>query len=243
MDMYTPTGSEINNGLNLNVTAVWRYTDSQSVKPTYVEVPSLTNTLNPYILGELNGLPSGVYPYSDTDIYFSFNVMPDPTFPNNATTVSTVSIISDQITFFDSQYQMPERPTLQDVLLGNPLPQSTNALVVSNEWVMLEIRNSDNIEHVFHLHGHSFYVIGYGQLLHRRGRQWSQTLGKTLARRDSIQVPRCTGGAGGTGEEGCTLGFVRLLIQFTHAGTGLAMTFVNGDGLDDVQAAIPNTWW
>ncbi|KAJ3207248.1 hypothetical protein HDU82_003926 [Entophlyctis luteolus] len=154
MDMYTPTGSEINNGLNLNVTAVWRYTDSQSVKPTYVEVPSLTNTLNPYILGELNGLPSGVYPDSDTDIYFSFNVMPDPTFPNNATTVSTVSIISDQITFFDSQYQMPERPTLQDVLLGNPLPQSTNALVVSNEWVMLEIRNSDNIEHVFHLHGY-----------------------------------------------------------------------------------------
>ncbi|KAI9331205.1 Cupredoxin, partial [Obelidium mucronatum] len=195
----------------------------------------------------------------DQAIYFKFTVIPDPESKqtNTTGTISTVTLFADSNNFYDSQYLVPsQRPTLEAVLKGkeSDIPKSSNALVIrENTWVMLQVRNSDNIEHVFHLHGHTFYVLKHGKLLHKRAVVDSIT---TYPRRDSIQVPMCSGGLGGTGEAGCIPGYVNLLVHFNHPGvwlfhchvewhmaTGLAMTFVNTAGLERVSAQIPGDWF
>jgi iron transport multicopper oxidase len=77
---------------------------------------------------------------------------------------------------------------------------------------------------------------------------FATTASPTLARRDVIQVPACTGGSGGTGEQGCLKGFVVLIVKFDNPGAwlfhchiewhmqaGLAFTFVNSEGLRNAQ--------
>ncbi|KAJ3294527.1 laccase, multicopper oxidase, benzenediol:oxygen oxidorectuctase [Rhizoclosmatium sp. JEL0117] len=217
MDMYSPTGTDVQNGVDFNVKAVWRYNGAKDQDPTSIQ--NIRTSLNVYTLGELNGLTASTIPTNyNNSIYFSFTIAYDPI--TNAS-VSTVTLISGTSNFYGSSYQMPPRPTLQDMLLGNPLPDSSNIIPVTNGWVFMQIRNTDNVEHVFHLHGHTFYVIGVGKILHKLTHR-SVTKVTTFPRRDAIQVPLCTGGvAGGNDETGCVPGFVNILIPFTHPGAWL----------------------
>ncbi|KAI9331203.1 Cupredoxin [Obelidium mucronatum] len=68
MDMYTPTGSKIINGLNLNVTAIWRYKGAPKSKPTSTQ--NTTKPLDSYSLGELNGLIESTLP-----VYKKFHLL------------------------------------------------------------------------------------------------------------------------------------------------------------------------
>ncbi|KAJ3072331.1 laccase [Podochytrium sp. JEL0797] len=247
MDMYTPTGTEITNGVNFNVTAVLRYNGAKSGDPLAVSWnPKMP--LNVYTLGELNGLTASTLPNYDVYIYFSFTIIYDPI---TNMSISTVTVLSDETNFLGSQYLIPKVPTLQSMLLNHTLPSSLNVVPVKNGWTFLQIRNTDNIEHTFHLHGHAFYVIGVGKLLHRDS---SSTL-STYPRRDAVQVPKCSGGQGGTGETGCVPGYVDILINFDHPGawifhchiewhmmTGLVLTFANYDGIASVEKKIPKDW-
>ncbi|KAJ3294529.1 laccase [Rhizoclosmatium sp. JEL0117] len=245
MDMYTPTGSTIQNGLDFTTRAIWRYVGAKVRSP--ITKSKLSKPLNVYNLGELNGLTSATLPTWTSAIYFAFTITYDT--KTNAS-VSQVTLVSDNTNFFGSSYQMPSKPTLQDMLAGNQLPKASNVIPVRNGWMFMQIRNTDNVEHVFHLHGHTFYVIGVGKLLH------SEVTTATYPRRDAIQVPLCAGGQGGTGETGCVPGFVNILIPFTHPGAwlfhchvewhmriGLVVTFVNYDGLEKVAKNIPDDWW
>ncbi|KAJ3294528.1 hypothetical protein HDU79_010835 [Rhizoclosmatium sp. JEL0117] len=247
MDMYTPTGTEITNGLNFETLAIWRYQGAPEKLPTSVQEDD--KPLDPYTLGELNGLTPSTLPNWDTYIYFQYFVG----------TANMITIQSDTTNFYANQYFMPMAvPDLETALQGSQLDESSNPFPLNNSWVLLQIRNWDNIEHLFHLHGHSFYVLQHGKLLHRRDRRgygFSNTL-LTYPRRDSVVVPMCTGGAGGGGEAGCTAGYVNILIHFNHPGvwlfhchvewhmaTGLAMTFVNEEGMDKVKKTIPKDWF
>ncbi|ORY31171.1 hypothetical protein BCR33DRAFT_724102 [Rhizoclosmatium globosum] len=247
MDMYTPTGTEITNGLNFETLAIWRYQGAPEKLPTSVQEDD--KPLDPYTLGELNGLTPSTLPNWDTYIYFQYLVG----------TANMITVQSDTTNFYANQYFMPMAvPDLETALQGSQLHESSNPFPLNNSWVLLQIRNWDNIEHLFHLHGHSFYVLQHGKLLHRRDRRgygFSNTL-LTYPRRDSVVVPMCTGGAGGGGEAGCTAGYVNILIHFNHPGvwlfhchvewhmaTGLAMTFVNEEGMDKVRKTIPKDWF
>ncbi|KAJ3293253.1 hypothetical protein HDU79_000547 [Rhizoclosmatium sp. JEL0117] len=250
-DTWTPTPTNLN-GLNMDVRAILSYSTVKAATPITKKQAAVV-PLVPYLLGELNGLKQTDLPdfwsYNQT-LYMSFAYGP----PFYSYPTATISIDSDNVHFRDSQYKMPmpgmDRPTLQS-LLQNPtaprLPDTINPVTVhNNEWVFLMIQNADAMEHPFHIHGHSFYILGAGNLRHQ-----SVQGNGTLPRRDTIQVPACVGGTGGTGEQGCLKGFVNLAIKFDnpgawlfhchvewHMSAGLVMTFINnGDG---APGALPD---
>ncbi|KAJ3029391.1 UNVERIFIED_CONTAM: laccase [Siphonaria sp. JEL0065] len=208
MDMYTPTGTIIRNGVNFSVAAIWRYQGAKRVNPTTIQQTSLP--LDVFSLGELNGMTENTIPAYNTSIYFQFTIAYDPATNKS---ISPVTLLSETTNILGSVYKPPTKiPTLQDMLLGNPLPKSLNPIQVKNGWVFLQIRNTDNVEHVFHLHGHTFYVLGYGKILHSPMDKMATPNSSlsTYPRRDAIQVPLCGGGQGGTGEVGCVPGFVNM---------------------------------
>ncbi|KAI8608634.1 Cupredoxin [Chytriomyces sp. MP71] len=244
-DMYTPTGTEITNGVNFNCTAIWRYSSAPVLAPTTIPQNDIA-PLNIFTLGELNGLTLSTLPSWNSYVYFGFFVTSDP---QTNITISSVTVQSDKTNIYQNPYILPKSPTFRDIINGVALPEGSNIYENVNGWTFLQVRNNDNIEHTFHLHGHTFYVLAHGQLLHQ-----ASSL-STLPRRDSIQVPTCKGGKGG-GEAGCTQGFVNLLVNFDHPGawlfhchvewhmaTGLAMTFVNRNGIKNVVKKLAKSHW
>ncbi|KAJ3144598.1 hypothetical protein HK101_002646 [Irineochytrium annulatum] len=239
-------------GIDPAVKAIVRYQGAAVADPTTtatVDKPS-----NPYTLYELNGLTTLPAQFDQT-LYFTYVIAPAG---DQNITQATASVSDDAglINIQDSQYLMPTYPSLLNLAQKKPLAASDNPVPVTNgTWVYLQVRNDDAVEHVFHLHGHTFWVINSGHILHRRDESHPNFVKRQAAnpypRRDSVQVPACTGGTGGGGENGCTLGFVGLLIYFDHPGTwlfhchiewhmsaGLAITFVNNAPL---PAGLPQS--
>ena len=174
-------------------------------------------------------------------------------------TVATVSLRIDEEDelLSESQYIMPKYPTLFEAIDGKPFPNSTNAVPVTNgSYIFLQVINDDAVEHVFHLHGHTFWVLHAGKILHapitrKSIVKFDNT--QRFPRRDAIQVPPCSGGKGGGGENGCLKGIVNLLIHFDNPGVwlfhchiewhmqaGLSFTFVNSDGLAELGKSVPS---
>ncbi|KAJ3332656.1 hypothetical protein HDU93_009004 [Gonapodya sp. JEL0774] len=238
--MWDPAPVNLN-GLNPNVTAVARYLGAPPSPPKQVAAPISTMPLDAYHLGELNGLTSDGLPGDyDQTIYYSFAIQPNG---DRNTTRASVSLTdsADLVNIDDSQFLLPPYPDLLNVIAGmnaSQLPASSNAVnVINGTWVYVQIRNDDAVEHVFHLHGHTFWVVNSGHLLH-------SDVVSTYPRRDAIQVPPCIGGTGGGGETGCRKGYVGLLVKFDNPGVwmlhchidwhmqaGLSMSFVNSAGL------------
>ncbi|KAJ3402771.1 laccase [Chytriomyces hyalinus] len=246
-DMYTVTGTTIENGVDFNVLGIWRYAGAPESDPE-AEFISDKIPLDVYHLGELNGLTLAQVPDYSQSLYLDFTLLFDDASNN---TFGVMTILSDETNFFFSEYFVPKtEPFLKTLLDGGELSHTNNVYDVGgNNWIFLQVRNSDNIEHVFHLHGHAFYIIGSGRQLH------ALPDAATLPRRDAIQVPKCVGGTGG-GEAGCVKGYVNLMIHFNHPGAwlfhchvdwhmavGLSMTFVNRENLDSVRETIPKNFW
>ncbi|KAI8835155.1 Cupredoxin [Chytriomyces cf. hyalinus JEL632] len=239
-DMYTATGTTIENGVDFNVLGIWRYAGAPETDPE-AEFISDKTPLDVYHLGELNGLKLAQVPdYSQS---LDFTLLFDDASNN---TFGVMTILSEDTNFFFSDYFVPQtEPFLKTLLDGGELSHTNNVYDVGgNNWIFLQVRNSDNIEHV-----HAFYIIGSGRQLH------ALPDAATLPRRDAIQVPKCVGGTGG-GEAGCVKGYVNLLIHFNHPGAwlfhchvdwhmavGLSMTFVNRENLDSVRETIPKNFW
>ncbi|KAI9204098.1 Cupredoxin [Polychytrium aggregatum] len=224
-------------GLNPQVRAIWRYQNAPVVDPTTQIATDLG--FDVYSLGELNGIAVGNNPSWNSSIYLDFFI--GPLGDQNITTATTT--LSGPPDWTSVQYLMPSVPSLYTAQQNQALPNSSAPIPVDDgSWVYIEIHNDDAMEHVFHLHGHTFYVVSHGRLLH------APTATATLARRDSIQVPSCVGGHGGTGEQGCLKGFLGILVNFNNPGTwlmhchmewhmaaGLVVTFVNNAGLSSVD--------
>ncbi|KAI9342663.1 Cupredoxin [Obelidium mucronatum] len=251
--MFDTWGPEfIVNGLNMDVRAILSYngasttTSPKSLKQTQV-VP-----LDPWFLGELNGITEADLPdfwsYNQT-LYISFFYGP----PFYTYPLATITLDSVQQRFKESTYVMPmigkEAPTLSTLIRkkDTEFPASINPIYVNNnQWVFIMIKNQDAMEHPFHLHGHSFYVLNYGNLRHQTTPPTT-----TLSRRDTIQVPACTGGTGQGGEMGCNIGFVTIAVKFDnpgawlfhchiewHMAAGMMMTFINKG--DDGKNPLPD---
>ncbi|KAJ3123074.1 hypothetical protein HK100_011733 [Physocladia obscura] len=191
------------NGLNFDVRAILSYAGTPNEDPT-TSAATVTTALNPYTLGELNGLTTDDLPdnYNDT-LYFQFQYGP----PTYEYPIATIDIEGDIESVNNGTYIVPSVPTLK-TFLQDPnfnFSATINPYYVNNEeWALTSVNPIDSMEHPFHLHGHSFYVLEAGKLLH------APLTTATLARRDTIQVPACTGGKGSTGETGCTQGFVDM---------------------------------
>ncbi|KXS09097.1 multicopper oxidase [Gonapodya prolifera JEL478] len=241
--MWAPAPVDLN-GLNPNVTGIVRYAGAPARTPT--STSNITNPLDAYHLGELNGLTSDTLPddFNQT-LYFGFSLQPND--ENITRAAISITDSDDLVNIDDSQYRVPSYPDLLSVVGGknaSQLPATSNAVNVYNgTYVYLQVRNDDAVEHVFHLHGHTFWVINSGKLLHA-------DKAATYPRRDAIQVPPCTGGKGGGGEASCLKGYVGLLIKFDnpgvwlfhchiewHMSAGLLFTFVNNAGLANAATA------
>ncbi|KAI9337775.1 Cupredoxin [Obelidium mucronatum] len=251
--MYDTWGPEfIVNGLNMDVRAILSYSGASTTALPKTQKQLIINPLDPWLVGELNGLTSNDLPdfwsYNQT-FYMSFAYGP----PFYTYPLATVSLDNENQHFRDSQYVMPiigkEPPTLSSLISNKSaeFPASINPIYVhNNQWVFMMVRNQDAMEHPFHLHGHSFYVINYGNLRHQ-----TTTPPTTLSRRDTIQVPACTGGTGQGGENGCMHGFVNIAIKFDnpgawlfhchiewHMAAGMIVTFINKG--DDGRNPLPD---
>ncbi|KAI9332076.1 Cupredoxin [Obelidium mucronatum] len=253
----TPTNA---NGLNMDVRAILSYSGAPAGADPTTEPDATVNALDVYNLGELNGLTEATLPVSfNQSVYFQFYYGP----PGFNSADASVTIGSDITSFNDVQYVMPATTPTLKTLLDNPgkafvpgtFPASVNPVpVYNNEWIFFRIQNRDSMEHPFHLHGHVFYVIRSGHILHRREEQLlghKRQAVQTLAKRDTIQVPPCTGGSSTNPDAGCTHGFVDVAIKFDnpgvwlfhchlewHMAAGLVMTFVN-DGSNTGNALNP----
>ncbi|KAJ3069809.1 hypothetical protein HDU98_007139, partial [Podochytrium sp. JEL0797] len=234
MNTWDPQPTWIN-GLNMDVRAILAYTGASKTAPKSV-AQAVPIALNAWTLGELNGMTAATLPTEyDQTFYMSFQYGPPwYTYP-----LGTMTINSEIQAFTASQYQMPMTPVLGTLInnLTATFPASINPVTVTNgKWVTLQIQNSDAMEHPFHIHGHTMYVLNHGNLKHQNVVNPAQT----YARRDTIQVPACTGGKGGGGESGCLHGFITLAILMDnpgvwlfhchiewHMSAGLVMTFIN----------------
>ncbi|KAJ3058183.1 laccase, partial [Podochytrium sp. JEL0797] len=208
-DMYTPAGSDISNGLNLETRAILRYDSSPNEEPANTKPPRSRDPLNVYFLGELNGLTTQSKPPPTRELTLHFWVAGNPADMNE--TIATFTLDSDSQRFDRKQYRVPQgSPTLKDVLLfgeDRSVMGSANAVpVVNGEWVSILVVNDDNVDHTFHLHGHSFYVLSAGTLRQPIPPKREPAKITTYPRRDSIQVPACQGHAEGN----CVQGFVTL---------------------------------
>ncbi|ORY28722.1 Cu-oxidase-domain-containing protein [Rhizoclosmatium globosum] len=251
-DMYTPAGTTITNGLNLEANAILRYNGAPTTATTSTISPAPTpkSVLDVYTLGELNGMTPATKPTKVRDMILHFLVAGNPA--NASETIATFTLDSKEQSFVEKQYKLPSTPTLKD-LLGTGVDGSqgrVNSVVVEDgEWVNILLVNDDNVDHTFHLHGHAFYVTSAGNMLHKKRRQESTLT--TYPRRDSIQVPACSGGIEGS----CFQGFVNLLVKFDnpgawlfhchidwHMGTGLSLTFINKN-VDKLKDKIPKDFW
>ncbi|KAI8618702.1 Cupredoxin [Chytriomyces sp. MP71] len=252
LDMYTPTGYIITNGLNFNCRAIWRYEGAKTQSTPTTKPINDVAPLNVYTLGELHGMTQSQLPDSDdTDrVYFKFNVAADA----RNKTVSQITLNSNSTNIYSSRFTLPKAPLLRTLLNSTAkLPASSNTYETKPGYTLLKVSNYDNIDHTFHLHGHTFHVVSSGFQLS------SAVTGQTYPRRDAIQVPPCEGRAvtnSTNPENGCTPGYVTLLIEFNHPGvwlfhchiewhmaTGLVMTFVNRRGIEMVKNNIPNGFW
>ncbi|KAJ3024008.1 UNVERIFIED_CONTAM: hypothetical protein HDU68_008353 [Siphonaria sp. JEL0065] len=217
------------NGLNLDVRAVLSYNGAPAGLPT-TSPDATANPLDPYTLGELNGLTETTLPASfNNTVYFQFYYGP----PGFNSSDAAVTIGSDTTTINNEQYFLPSVPSLK-TLIDNPgkafvpgtFPVSSNVFpVYNNEWIFLRIQNRDAMEHPFHLHGHVMYVIRSGHILHKRDqdiRNFERRQSTaTLAKRDTIQVPMCIGGSSTNPDAGCTHGYVDVAIKFDNPGAWL----------------------
>jgi iron transport multicopper oxidase len=80
--------------------------------------------------------------------------------------IATVTLSSETFNLVSSQYKIPTKtPTLLDAISGTTrFPASSNVVNVANgSYVFLQIINDDAVEHVFHLHGHTFWVRNAGK--------------------------------------------------------------------------------
>ncbi|KAJ3332451.1 hypothetical protein HDU76_000214 [Blyttiomyces sp. JEL0837] len=218
-------------------------TGAPSIDPT-TTTQETPETLNPYTLYELvNTYPQDL---ADWDQSFQFLFTIQPAGAMNVTT-STVTMRNttggDTVDLFtDNQYRLPQTPTLFDGINGKTsFPNASNVVhVKNNTYVWMQIVNDDSVEHTFHLHGHTFWVLFNGHLLH------APMTGALLT------YPPCTGGTGAGGESGCLKGLLNILVHFDHPGawlfhchvswhmdTGLQSVFANLDGLPTLGKQMP----
>jgi len=66
----------------------------------------------------------------------------------------------------DVSYQVsPYRPVLLEAIVGRTdqfMPEQNIYAINKTQWVDIVVNNHDNGEHPFHLHGHSFMILGSG---------------------------------------------------------------------------------
>ncbi|KAI9344834.1 Cupredoxin [Zopfochytrium polystomum] len=180
--LYFPAPIDLN-GLVPYARSILRYKGAAKTNPTTKAAQNPT-VLNPFNLGEYNGTPlTQLVPHLGDTMYMNFKILSDG--DNNITT-ATVSAGD----FVDSQWQPPSYPTILDVLDDVRLPDSTNGVEVSNDsYLLLHITNDDPMEHPFHLHGHTFWILLSGKLLFAPSTLPSANYTVGLPRRDTIQVP------------------------------------------------------
>ncbi|KAJ3415397.1 hypothetical protein HDV05_004991 [Chytridiales sp. JEL 0842] len=276
------------NGFDPIGKAILRYKTSPNPNKDPTSTPTFLPGLDEYTLGELvNTAPPDVE-LTDINLFMRYTLLPDP---ETNVTLATVSVNNDigDVFISDTQYKMPRSyPTLfttfQQVMHPNissvaspydPISNtglagklqfdpSMNMVPIQNgSWVSLTIINDDITPHVFHLHGHTFHVVGHGTLLNRRPNP-PKTFGDGgeeaeepqvpvhYPRKDAIQVPPCKSTGATSGETGCLKGYARILFQATNPGVhllhchmewhmqaGLSFTFVNAEGLSDLYENMP----
>nr|KAJ3420252.1 ferroxidase fet3 [Polyrhizophydium stewartii] len=172
----------------------------------------------------------------------SFQIVPD-----DATNKSRAFTSVDGY-FTDSAYEPPKVPILYDAIRNNTQQALSNVIPVDyNSIVEMTVYNDDPMEHVFHLHGHVFQVVGHGTQLNLVPQPSGNK--PMYPERDTIAVPGCKirkpGGApGGPADEGLcggSKGYVRIRFVANNPGAwlfhchiewhmmqGLVITFVSG---------------
>ncbi|KAH6573303.1 hypothetical protein BASA50_007892 [Batrachochytrium salamandrivorans] len=221
--------------LTPEIRAIISYTGSDA-DPTSTGPTPQAVMLNPFKL-----LPVSQIPLShavNQSLLFSFAIVPGP---DNITRAYT----NIDGHFTDSPYQMPmDTPTLFKAINGNAIESSANVIPVSvGQIIQMTVYNDDPMEHTFHLHGHTFQVVGTGiQLNFKKNPDAAKVL---YPERDTIAIPACRIKANSTGGEGgmCggTKGYVTIRFQAKNPGAwlfhchiewhmmqGLGITFLTG---------------
>ncbi|CAF1368506.1 unnamed protein product [Rotaria sordida] len=93
-----------------------------------------------------------------------FSLKP-PTFNETLIIQTTCEPLAHSCTVNSVKFKMPHEPTLYTLYKrGNQQPTFPNVFDLKlNEHVMIVVNNFQDFGHPFHLHGHSFYVLGVGK--------------------------------------------------------------------------------
>lgn len=187
---------------NPEVLAIVHYNSSRTVHP-----PTTTPTPTPVSLDPYSLLPFS-YPDAPATWDIELSLRFDINLDSNNVTAALVTV--DGI-FQSIQYTMPTTtPTLFDVLQNNTLDSSTLPLYIPRGAVVdLTVWNDDTMEHIFHLHGHQFWVLSHGAALNNGIRPLST---QQFPVRDTVAVTGCNRRIGHTGEGICGggLGYTRI---------------------------------
>ncbi|KAF9172751.1 hypothetical protein BGX21_010796 [Mortierella sp. AD011] len=146
------------------------------------------------------------------------------------------SVLNDYInkaTFNDITYVMPKVPTLHTVmsmgnLSSNPevYGKFANPYVLNyNDEVEIIINNADAGNHPFHLHGHTFQVVGRGDGYYDGSTPYTYYNTTNPLRRDIIYVPSLTNAAIRFKANNPGVWFFHCHIEW-HLEAGLAVTFI-----------------
>jgi len=97
----------------------------------------------------------------------------------------------NHLTFNDIIYSAPTtQPLLTLVMTNQTPPATTNSFQVAhNQVIDIVVNNHDTGPHPFHLHGHTFFVMGYGLEGDGDYNPSNNTLIRNGVRRDTVVVP------------------------------------------------------
>jgi len=146
---------------------------------------------------------------------------------------------TNKATFNDITYVMPKVPSLYTALSTGNLSsnaevygRNAHALVAQhNEWVEFVINNADTGNHPFHLHGHTFQVVGRSDTNYDGTGSYPYFNASTSAsfanplRRDTILVPAGTSAAIRFQASNPGVWFFHCHIEW-HLEAGLAVTLI-----------------
>ncbi|KAF9194690.1 hypothetical protein BGZ49_003142 [Haplosporangium sp. Z 27] len=130
-------------------------------------------------------------------------------------------------------YVSPKVPTLHTALTVGALATNpavygefTNAIVLPNDtWVEFVINNLDKGNHPFHLHGHSFQIVGRGDGIYDGSTPYNYYNTTNPLRRDTVYVPAQTNAAIRFQTNNPGIWFFHCHIEW-HLEAGLAVTMI-----------------
>ncbi|EGF79307.1 hypothetical protein BATDEDRAFT_12272 [Batrachochytrium dendrobatidis JAM81] len=201
--------------LTPTIRAIVSYTQSDA-DPTSSPVAANAVMLNQYKLMPVVQDP--ISPRVNQSLILSFGILAD-------TDNIFKAFTSVDGHFTDSVYKMPANsPTLMSAINNQPFEPSANVVpVVNGQTIQLTIYNDDPMEHTFHLHGHTFQIVGTGVQLNLKPAQHAAKV--MYPERDTVTVPACKIKANNTGGEGgaCggTKGYVTIRFRANNPGAWL----------------------